>query len=157
MAQEITHRPFNPHSDSLAVTNLKLSPEDLVEMVGKGYHSVPTYIATSVSLSHDTYVIEAVNKGIVGVFGIRYLSPLEAVPWLLCGSVGIQDYSYRFLKGSKEIVDNWSLNYNLEQEVWEGHKAALKWLKWLGFEDLCEDRTLDNSIIYRTLRRPIDV
>lgn len=153
---EITYRPFNPHSDSLAVTSIRLSPSDIVEMVGKGYHSVPTYIANALALSHESWVIEVKNVGIVGVFGIRYLDNDEAIPWMLSGP-SIEEYSYRFLRESSRIASEWSKGHNLSQEVWEGNYPALRWLQWLGFEDMLEDRTMDGSIIYRTLRRPRDV
>lgn len=71
----------------------------------------------------------------VCLFGIvpRSLLSDVAIPWLL-GTDEIALHAWAFLRRNRAVVARWRIQYRrLENFVWAGNEAAIRWLDWLGF------------------------
>lgn len=148
----ISYRPFSFTKDWQEVINLRLKPNDIVELIGHGHWSIPMAINNCLELSNEVYVIcvcDGECERIVGVFGLTVLSDEEACPWLL-STDELKEHSMDFLRGSRHVLAKWMTEWStLRNRIWDGNLVGIKWLKWLGFTIHKDSAyTLDGSIYY---------
>lgn len=124
-----------PASDYLEDIALDILPQDADEVFASGGHTPMEALRFSVRQSYESFV--ALHRGVpICAFGISMADPLGmiGVPWLL-GTGQYRECARGFLKVSRQIVSTWSQRHTLLVNYVDArHAAALKWLRWLGFE-----------------------
>ena len=81
----------------------------------------------------------------------------RGTPWLLATPL-IQTIGVRFIRGSKDFVDEWLDQYKvLENYVHADNEVSIQWLKWLGFSFKETVIVNDEKFIRFVKRRDDDV
>lgn len=90
----------------------------------------------SVARSVEAWTAQADGR-VIGIFGLAPPTVLSdmAVPWLLT-TKDMPYHKREFLVRSRQIVNDWQSRYGLlVNYVDMRYEKALRWLKWLGFEN----------------------
>lgn len=128
-----------------------LCEADVTELEGLGIkadeHSMYKFLKAS---SMTCYYKEIKTDTIIGVFGFVEKTHIA---WMLTNG-GLKDHGKEFLRRSKLLVDhmgNTRMNYMFNY-VWDGHKVAMRWLKYLGFHEIPLAYPLDYCATLRYLK-----
>jgi hypothetical protein len=119
------------HAEAIAP---RMRAADVFEVLMMSRSEPLTALRRGLALSSEAWA-GTVDGLPVCLFGIvpRSLLSDVAAPWLL-GTDEIALHAWGFLRRNRAVVARWRIQYRrLENFVWAGNEAAIRWLDWLGF------------------------
>ena len=108
---------------------------DRLELRRASRRSLDAILRDSFALSEHTYA-GLVDDKLVALFGVTPLSRLTGygVPWLISTN-HMASHGIHVLRHSKRITQIWMREFSiLRNYVDADNAAAIRWLKWLGFD-----------------------
>lgn len=120
--------------DASEVSGIALSPLDAAECWAGGMAPAQA-VSTSMAQSTASYA-HMVDGNVVWVWGYRVRSVLAGgVDMWLLGTPGLVENGRAFARESTRLCEVFLREFgSIRCIVWEGHRPALRWLRWLGFE-----------------------
>ena len=126
-------RPAELADAQVVVDNI--NPADRDELLAMGFFHVQSALERGIMVSRDPKA-GCANGEVKCLFGVVPPTALSwiATPWLI-GTVDLKQHGTRFLRESRVYFDEWKQAYEeLANYVDVRHTAAIRWLKWLGFQ-----------------------
>lgn len=119
--------------DDCAELSLNLRQADLTEIALGGSTGPYDALMRGLVSSEDAVVILGPLGDVVAMGGVVRITPTLGSPWLL-GSEGLVLLKWPFLKECRSQLLALHQKYPLlHNQVWEGNRVHIRWLKWLGF------------------------
>lgn len=99
-------------------------------------HATPLEaLMSSYAASRDTRQAWIVNGRVLAMWGVGFVTPLDAVgmPWML-GAADLPKHGRAFARGSKIIAAEWHKRYPMLRNFVDArHTVAVRWVEWMGF------------------------
>lgn len=113
---------------------------DVLEVAASHGHTPLQALVTSIHESDHAFC--SVLDGVpLCIYGFVYDEDSDRAGVWLLGTDDLAKHRRLFLKESRRIVDSWGQHFGtMFNFVDPQHTAALRWLKWLGFERLPAER-----------------
>ncbi len=124
---------------------------DLYEIRAENQGEAVTKLLRYFNISTETYFIKNKYNSVIGIFGVREVSPTTALPWALTSEIPKEE-AFSVISASNRIAKIYKEKYSVLYNYTACENTVTqKWLEYLGFtiykDDVC--RMWDGIEMYR--------